>query len=41
MLRMSADLGLLRFLARSDTSLTVTKIAELTGASPLLLGNAI
>ncbi|KAF9248729.1 hypothetical protein DTO013E5_1479 [Penicillium roqueforti] len=37
MLRICADLGLLRSLARSDAPLTVTQIAELTGASPLLL----
>ncbi|OQE46328.1 hypothetical protein PENCOP_c001G00779 [Penicillium coprophilum] len=33
MLRISADLGLLRSLASSDTSLTVVEISDLTGAS--------
>ncbi|KAJ5236461.1 hypothetical protein N7489_006552 [Penicillium chrysogenum] len=37
MLRISADLGLFRSLAESDASLTVTKIAELTRASPQFL----
>jgi hypothetical protein len=41
MLRISADLGLFRSLAESDASLTVTKIAELTKASPQFLGNDI
>ncbi|CAI7653261.1 unnamed protein product [Penicillium glandicola] len=36
-LRVSADLGLLRFLASSDVPLAIPKIAELTGASPPLL----
>ncbi|KAJ5800708.1 uncharacterized protein N7518_002776 [Penicillium psychrosexuale] len=40
-LRMSVDLGLLRFLIRSDASLTIIKIAELTGASPLLLETGV
>lgn len=39
MLRTSADLGLLRHLTKSDKPLTVTQIADLTGASPSLLGN--
>ncbi|CAI7676504.1 unnamed protein product [Penicillium palitans] len=37
MLRTSADLGLLRHLTKSDKPLTVTQIADLTGASPSLL----
>lgn len=39
MLRIGADLGLFRSLTRSDVSLTVTQIAELTGSSPPFLGN--
>lgn len=39
MLRTSADLGLLRHLTESDKPLTVTQIADLTKASPALLGN--
>lgn len=38
MLRTSADLGLLRYLTKSDKPLTVTQLANLTGASPPLLG---
>ncbi|KAJ6138196.1 O-methyltransferase family 2 [Penicillium samsonianum] len=37
MLRIGADLGLFRSLTRSDVSLTVTQIAELTGSSPPFL----
>ncbi|KAJ5185135.1 O-methyltransferase family 2 [Penicillium cf. griseofulvum] len=37
MLRISADLGLLRSLTRSDVSLSITQIAELTGGSPPFL----
>ncbi|KAJ9484181.1 hypothetical protein VN97_g9208 [Penicillium thymicola] len=37
MLRTSADLGLLRYLTKSDKPLTVTQLANLTGASPPLL----
>ncbi|KAJ5774108.1 hypothetical protein N7457_009004 [Penicillium paradoxum] len=37
MLRVGADLGFLRYLARSDVPLSVTEIAKLTGASPQLL----
>ncbi|CAG8888306.1 unnamed protein product [Penicillium egyptiacum] len=37
MLRISADLGLLRSLAKSDVSLTVTQIAALSRASPAFL----
>ncbi|KAJ5960189.1 O-methyltransferase family 2 [Penicillium vulpinum] len=37
MLRISADLGILRTLARTGVSLTVAQLEELTGASPSLL----
>ncbi|KAJ5384780.1 O-methyltransferase family 2 [Penicillium concentricum] len=37
MLRIGADMGLFRSLTRSDVSLTIMQIAEITGASPPLL----
>ena len=38
MLRIGADLGLFGFLTKSHGPLTVEQLAELTGASPELLG---